>query len=125
MATVTPTVSRNGDGSVITVTWANITTANRDGAPVKFPEHADRTVQLTGTLGGGAPVIDWEGSNDGTNYETLNDPQGSPIGLSALGIEQVLELTAQQRPYLRDTTGDGTTDLTVIAILRRQQQLRV
>ena len=34
-----------------------------------------------------------EGSNDGTNYHTLNDPQGNALDIAALKIEQILEVT--------------------------------
>jgi hypothetical protein len=58
-----------------------------------------------------------EGSNDGTNYHTLNDPQGNALDIAALKIEQILEVTRYIRP--RVTAGDGTTSLSVTMIVGR------
>lgn len=82
-----------------------------DGAPVDLNDYTDRSVQVQGTIGvGGNCRI--EGSNDGTNYVVLTDPQGTALNITAAGvIEQVLEVTRYIRP--RITAGDGTTSLTV------------
>ncbi len=103
-------LSGGGDGQARTVFWQGLTDDTNDtGADADLENHADRSVQLIGTLGaGGACTI--EGSNDGgTTYATLNDPQGDALVLTALGIYQVLEFTKIIRP--RITAGDGTTDL--------------
>jgi len=81
-----------------------------------MPGSADRSVQVTGTFGAGGNLR-IEGSNDGTNYSALTDPQGNALDFTATKIEGVLELTRYIRP--RATAGDGTTSLTVTMILRR------
>lgn len=93
-----------------TLFWQGLTDDTSDtGAPADLKNHADRSVQLIGTLGaGGACTI--QGSNDGgINWATLNDPQGDPLVLTALGIYQILEYAKEVRPAI--TAGDGTTDL--------------
>lgn len=93
-----------------TLFWQGLTDDSSDtGAPADLMDHADRSVQLIGTLGvAGECTV--EGSNDGgTTYATLNDPQGDPLVLTALGIYQVQELSKLIRP--RISAGDGTTDL--------------
>ena len=93
-----------------TVFWQGLTDDTNDtGAEADLENHADRSVQLIGTLGAaGACTV--EGSNDGgTTWATLNDPQGAPLVLTALGFYQILEFSKLVRP--RITAGDGTTDL--------------
>ncbi len=98
MAVISPTIVTNnppGDGSIITYSWTMVT-ATDTGAPIPFAQWADRSVQFAGTWGGGTVV--WEGSNDGTNYITLTDPQANAISKSADAIEQVMEVTLWARP---------------------------
>lgn len=119
MAVVAPTITElePRDGSVRLYSWAMVT-LNDTGAPIPFAQWADRSVQFNGTWGGGTIV--WEGSNDGTNYETLNDAQGSAISKTANALEQVVEITQFARPKV--TT--GVTGVTVTCLVRRQQPLR-
>jgi hypothetical protein len=86
------------------------------GSSVDFAPFGDRSVQVVGTFGaeGNLRV---EGSNDGSNWAVLHDPQGDALDLTAAGIVQVLEMTRFLRPHV--TGGDETTDLTVVACFRR------
>lgn len=117
MATITPTQSRVGNGlDQLVVTWAAMTNSGSDvGAPVELARFSDRSVQVTGTWGAGGNVR-IEGSNDGTNYVVLTDPQGNALNLSSAGIEQIMEITRYIRPQI--TGGDGTTSITVSMFLR-------
>lgn len=91
--------------------------ANGDtGAPVEMPAFADRSIQVVGTFGSGGNLR-IQGSNDGTNYATLTDPQGNDLNITAAKIEQVTEVVRYIRPNV--TAGDGTTNLTVILLVRR------
>ena len=86
------------------------------GEAVDFPAFADRSVQVTGTFGsGGNAKI--EGSNDGTNYAVLTDPQGNALDITAAKIEAVTEVTRSIRP--RISAGDGSTALTITLLVRR------
>lgn len=95
------------------ILWETLTNGDT-GRPLLCPHFADKSVQVTGTFGSGGTVI-LEGSNDGTNWETLNDPQGTAISLTVAGMYQVLENTKMVRPSV--TAGDGATDLDVTMIV--------
>lgn len=111
MATRAFTIVDNNMRSV-TGTWSGLTqTTSDDGAPIELPDYADRSIQVQGTIGA-AGNLRIEGSNDGTNYVVLTDPQGTALNITASGvIEQVQEITRYLRP--RVTAGDGTTNLNV------------
>lgn len=99
------------------VAWTGLThTTSDSGDPFEMPGAADRSLQVTGTFGSGG-TLTFEGSNDGTNWATLTDPQGNGLTVQAAKIEAVLELTRYVRP--RITAGDGTTSLTATMLVRR------
>ncbi len=98
-----------------TVTWEGLLNGD-DGSPVQWSDFADRSIQVIGTFGAGGNLR-IEGSNDGTNYATLNDPQGNALDFTSAKIEQALECTRYMRP--RVTAGDGTTDIDVILFMRK------
>lgn len=100
------------------VTWAGLTfTTLDDGSPADWVEYSDRCIQVFGTFGTGGSVT-IEGSNNGTNWAALSDPQGNVLTFTSARLEQVLELPRYVRP--RITAGDGTTNLTVTLLMRRQ-----
>lgn len=97
------------------IVWAAL--ANGDsGAPMIMPGSNLRSIQVNGTFGSGGTIL-LEGSNDGTNYYTLTDPQGNAISKTAAGIEAIEEITIYVRP--RVSAGDGTTSLTATLMLGR------
>jgi hypothetical protein len=101
------------------VRWSGLTfTTLDDGAPAQWVEFADRCFQVTGTFGAGGSLV-IEGSNDGTTWHALSDPQGNPLTFTTGRIEQALELPRFVRP--RVTAGDATTNLTVTLMMRRVQ----
>ena len=61
-----------------------------------------------------------EGSNDGTNFRVLNDPQGNATNVATAKIVQITEVTLQTEPVV--TAGDGTTNLTVTLVILRKFQ---
>lgn len=115
MATRQPTFTRpEGDDSVVLVTWTGLLNGD-DGAPVQLIKYADRSVQIVGVFGTGGTVA-IEGSNNGTDYATLNSVTGTALTVTTAGVRQILENTVLLRP--RVTAGDGTTTLTVTALIR-------
>jgi hypothetical protein len=120
MATRTPTITildanSNENGGARLVQWAGLLNTD-DGTPVEFDAFADRSVQVTGTFGtGGNCRI--QGSNDGTNWAALTDPQGNALNMSTASLEAISELARYVRPLI--TAGDGATNLTVTMLLRR------
>lgn len=101
-----------------TAAWASM--ANGDsGDPLPtdtIVQYLDRTFQITGTFGTGGTVL-IEGTNDGTNWATLTDPQGVALSITSAGIYQVIQVTLKMRP--RVSAGDGTTAIVVTGLLRR------
>lgn len=115
MATRSVTVDQSTQRSVL-ATWTGLLNGD-DGGPFEGGDWGDRTVQITGTFGVGGS-ISLEGSNDGTNYVVLTDPQGNAITKTAAGIEAVIELPRYIRP--RVTAGDGSTSLTCTLYMVRR-----
>jgi hypothetical protein len=95
------------------VYWETITNGD-SGSPLEIPAHADRSVQILGTFGVGGTII-IEGSNDGSNYVTLNDFQGNALSFTAEGLESIAQIVNYIRP--RVTVGDGSTDLDVHIVM--------
>ena len=123
MAVISPTIVTNnppGDGSVITYSWTLVTSGDT-GAPIPFAQWADRSVQMSGTWGGGGGTITWEGSNDGTTYFTLNDFGNSPISKTADALEQVIEATLWARPRVSVA---NVTSVVVTLLARKQIPMR-
>lgn len=101
-------------GESSTFTWGPLANGD-DGASVQYGAFTDRSIQFRGTFGTGGTVV-LEGSNDGTNWQTLTDPQGNVISKTAASIEAITEATRYVRP--RVTAGDGTTAITAILFAR-------
>ena len=132
MATINPTITTLADGSALLVTWTPMIIIDTDpgapevleydiGLPVEFPRFSDRSVQVVGTWGVGGSIT-LKGSNDGTNYYALTDPQGNAITKTANALEQITELVQYIKPEI--TAGDITTSLTVKLLMRLPQPLR-
>lgn len=123
MATVQATVSTEGtskDESVKLIKWEALTGTNADGSPVKFTEWADRTVQMFGTWD--TCTVTMQGSNDGTNWFTLTDPQGYNVAFTASGGKAILEGPLWMRPLL--SSAGGTSDVDVLLLIRRNNDMR-
>lgn len=119
MATITPTLTKITDPGVTEVymaTWTAMGNADT-GTAVPMSGAADRSVQVQGTFGSATVTV--QGSNDGTNYQTLADPQGNALTwTSANRLEQILELTR----YIRPITAGGTgTNVEVNILLKGQR----
>lgn len=103
-----------GDRSHV-VTWTGLLNGD-DGSAVELYGSTVRSMQITGTFGSGGTIL-IEGSNDGTNYATLTDPQGNAISKTAASIEAIEEVTRYIRP--RVSAGDGTTTLVATLFFRK------
>ncbi len=115
MATVVATaVSDNVRNLSSYITWTPL--LNGDvGDAFELSGAPDKTVTITGTFGSGGSVT-LQGSNDGTNWFALTDPQANAITKTAAAMEAVLENPRYIRPNV--TAGDGTTSLTVILAVK-------
>lgn len=108
-----------GDGTAILITYQGLTQTDTNPAPFELVELADRCVQVVGTFNAGTVVI--EGSNNGTDWEVLTDPQGNLLTKTAKFIEQILELPRYMRPRVSAGTG---VDVNALFVLRRNSGIR-
>lgn len=121
MATINPVAEdASDDSSIKVITWPGIGNGD-DGRPVKIAKWADKTIHFTGTFGSGG-TVKLQGSNDGTNWLDLTDPQGAGISKSGAAIEAVTENPLYIRPAV--TAGDGTTAINAILVARLSNPLR-
>lgn len=118
MATITAIITRvpeNPSGDTWIATWPAMGNADT-GTSVAMSGSSDRTVHITGTFGSATVVF--QGSNDGTNWVTLADPQGNTLSKTSASIEAVLELTRYVRPV---TSGGTGTAVDVILLMKGQR----
>lgn len=119
MAEIPYTLSSQVEGSdrpagTVSVTWPNLASGD-NGQPYPGHSYADRSAQVSGTFSAATCKI--TGSNNGTNYVPLTNPQGDDVSLTAAGLKAVSEISRYVRPEV--TGGDGATSLTVTLIARR------
>lgn len=121
MATVIPTSTEvSTDGSAFLVVWTPLTSTNADGTRTQVNRYPDKTVQVDGIFGAGGQVT-IQGSNDGTTWATLSDPQGTALVISSAGIKAISENPLYIRPL---AAGDGTTALNVRLLAGLSNDLR-
>jgi hypothetical protein len=84
--------------------WADITEADT-GSAVEVPMGVERLViQVNGDLTTSG-AITMQGSNDGVNYGTLQDPEGDNIVISTANVMWRLDHIPK---YIRPTASAGT-----------------
>ena len=98
-------------GDVSVTVWSGMA-AGDTGQPIVLAQFADRTVQVEDTFEGCTVTL--QGSNDGTNWHTLMDPQGNALSFTAPGLEAVLELPFYVRPSVAGTPGSGSIVVTLV-----------
>ena len=95
---------------VLRTLWSGLLNGD-DGSAESTSRLSDKTVQVNGTFGAGGSVT-IQGSNDGINWFTLTEADGTtPATYTAAALAQLLENPLYVRPLV--TAGDGTTSLTV------------
>lgn len=110
MATIAPTVTRLGNADQFVFALA----AGDDGQVVEVKDFSDICIQVSGALGGA--TLTFEGSNDGSNWFTLNDLQGTAISKTSAFLEQVAEAPRYVR--VKSTGGSGGS-MSAILLIRR------
>lgn len=102
MATRDVTVEIDNQGTMI-ATWADLDGTD-DGAPIRMGRFPDKTVQFTS----GAGTVTIQGSNDGTNWSTLNDVNGVDLAALASGaIAAIAESPLFIRPLVAGPATNG------------------
>ena len=92
-----------------TYIWEALVSGSLDGESIELPDHADKSVQVVGTFN--TATIALQGSNDGTNWESLSDPQGNAIEMTTTGLKQILENTRFVRPLVTSVGGSTNVDV--------------
>lgn len=110
MAAIAPTQQSLTYGSML-ITWPNMA-QNDTGNAVALPRHTDMTIQVFGTFN--AASVGIEGSNNGSNFSPLTDPQGNNIAITSAAIEQILQNTVNYQ--IPDIGGGASTDITVVML---------
>lgn len=100
------------------ITWTGLLNTDT-GSAIELVDYPDKTVTITGTFGTGGTLV-MQGSNDGTNWFSLTDPQANAISKTAAAMEAILEAPRYMRPNV--TAGDGSTSLTVQVCCRRSSR---
>lgn len=117
---ITRTEIGDKDGSARLIAWTGGETADGAATAVELPEWADNCVHIIGTIGGATVVI--EGSNDGTNFVTLNNAQGGALSFTAVDVlKQIVERPRYIRPKI---TGGAATGIGVYLLMRRANPMR-
>jgi hypothetical protein len=111
------------------VTWAGLLNGDT-GSPFVCPDKSDKTIQVFGTFGAGGnmrvegtDMQAYDTSSGGgaaaasaPTYFTLTDPTQTALNMTGAGGKEVLENPNAVRPNI--TGGDGTTNLTVVMVIR-------
>lgn len=84
-------------------TWS-LVQGDTAGDAMECPDTTDACVTMTGTFDSGTVVL--QGSNDGTNWLSLTDPQGNAISKTSAAIEQISEVPRYLRPSV---SGQGAS----------------
>jgi hypothetical protein len=110
-------VGPKSDPKAIVIAWEGL--ANGDtGKPISMVEHADRSIEFTGTFSTGGEIV-LEGNNSGsaTVYTTLTDYDGAAIDKTSADYIGIRDIARQVRPNV--TAGDGSTSLNAYLVLRK------
>ena len=113
MATITEVASQPVSG-VIKYTWETITES--DTANYCVPGGTEClicSVQVVGTFGSASVAM--QGSNDGTNWVSLNDLQGDAIAITSAGAAEFSTGMLYLRPF---PSGGSSQDLDVFLVMR-------
>lgn len=117
MATVNSVAERVLDGEAMLYTWT-LTAADTEGLFVAPTEYGDRTVQFAGSFDGASASL--LGSNDGSNWVALTDPQGNALTKSAGALETVMETPRYTK--VTSSGGNGSQYISISLFCRRTRR---
>lgn len=114
MATINPVAVDTRVPGTTTVKWETLTESDTAAshAPGGY-EPAIASVQFVGTFGGATVIL--QGSNDGTNWVTLSDVNGTDISATAAGA---FDFSSAMLYFKPSASGGTSQDLDVIMNLR-------
>jgi hypothetical protein len=92
--------------------WSSLLTGET-GDKADLSKWPTKSIQISGTAGAGGSV-NIQGSNDGTNWSSLQSATGDSLATAAPGMYSIDQNTQHIRPLV--VAGDGTTNLKVVII---------
>lgn len=110
MATIThvPTdIKTFGDHATL-ILWETLVNTD-DGSTVEAPGSSIRSIQIVGTFDTTTIVI--EGSNDGTNFVTLEDVENNAMSYTAAAFASPRDVPRFIRPRITADGGSGDLDV--------------
>lgn len=114
MATIVPALNSDDKG-VLIATWTNLVNATSDvGRGVFVGNFPEKTIQAIGT---NATTVVIQGSNDGTNWNTLG--AGLTLTVGATGSSPVTRIP-ENPLYIRPSTPSAGADTDVILVAARR-----
>lgn len=117
MAANTPTESRRRGN--IMYTWTTVIAADTASAVEAEAWAADRSVQIEGTWDSATLLL--KGSNDGTNFQTLTDPQGNILSFTLSNrLEQITEITRYIKPVISGGGGSQSLTIKVFGVIKKK-----
>lgn len=117
MAVVNYTISEGIGRHFLVVSWLNLATGDT-GDPIMLPEWADKTVQISDTIGTSTAAL--EGSNDKASWDVLRAPDSTDLSFTAglPVVKAVLENPLWVRPNVSGGAG-ATVDVILICTQKR------
>ena len=108
-------------------TWGPLTAANPVGiglvasSDLLTGQLADRSIQIKGAHDSATTVV--QGSNDGTNWFTLSEPDGTALSFTTETTAGVLKQIAELTLYTQITTsgGGGSQSITAVMVGRKSK----
>ena len=113
MATELAYTVTNIDRQTLKVVWSGLGN-DYEGTAYIVSGYPDKSVQIVRASGSHTTTI--QGTNDNTNYDTLNDPSDNALSALSDGIHQVIENTYKLRPIT--SAAAGSTTVTMILSTR-------
>lgn len=110
MPTINHSKSMVGAGKAMKVSWSTVTTGDV-GQAFEIPMSSEKSIQCEGTFAGATCTM--QGSNDGSNWQTLTDLAGNALTFAAAGLKGVRETVRYIRPSV--AAGAGSLNITMIA----------
>ena len=92
--------------------WAALL-SSENGDPEGLSQWDKQCVQVTGTFD--TATITIQGSNDGTNWATMNDETGSALTFTAAGLKSILERPLFVRPIAGAGAGGVNVAVRILA----------
>jgi len=111
MAVVESAITHITGRQLVKVLWETLTCGDT-GEPFEIADWVSQiSFQATGDFN--SQTLTFQGSNDGTNYFTLQYPAGTGITMTAAGGSPCVHLPRYVRPSLGGTSG-GDVDVTML-----------